>query len=182
MSYHPWWLRGSARSSRLAGALLAVAMLVVAWSAGMRYAAASSPAIQACAQKQQGNLRMVGSPDQCRPSEIPVSWDVQGVPGPSGPPGAPGVSGWERVEGPLIIVTNTTPGFFATGTSVATCSPGKRVLGGGYAYGGCSNPSIPSVVPQSYPDAAGTSWVAALMVPFGAPPCGFVAYAICANV
>jgi len=43
--------------------------------------------IHACAHKNSGDLRVVEEPADCRPSEVPMSWSVEGPPGPPGQPG-----------------------------------------------------------------------------------------------
>lgn len=55
---------------------------------GMAWADAEEPAIiTACAHQQTGVLRMVETSGECRPSEVELSWSVEGPPGPQGPPG-----------------------------------------------------------------------------------------------
>jgi hypothetical protein len=49
--------------------------------------------VEACYQKQNGDLRAVGDVGECRPSERPLEWNVQGLPGPQGEPGAQGERG-----------------------------------------------------------------------------------------
>jgi hypothetical protein len=40
--------------------------------------------IHACAKQQGGDLRLVSDPEDCLPSEVAVSWSIQGPQGPSG--------------------------------------------------------------------------------------------------
>ena len=47
--------------------------------------------------------------------------------GPAGPTGASAISGWERVAGTTSATDSNEPKG-----STANCSPGKKVLGGGY--------------------------------------------------
>jgi hypothetical protein len=52
--------------------------------------------VEACYQKQTGELRAVSDVGECRPSERPLEWNVQGSPGPQGergPQGEPGPAG-----------------------------------------------------------------------------------------
>jgi hypothetical protein len=49
--------------------------------------------VDACYQKQNGQLRAVGDVEECRPSEGALEWNVQGPPGPQGEPGAQGERG-----------------------------------------------------------------------------------------
>ena len=57
---------------------------VLAWPSGSW---AEEVTIYACAQKNSGELRIVDGPDDCRKSEVSVSWNQEGPPGPPGPPG-----------------------------------------------------------------------------------------------
>ena len=62
--------------------------------------------ISACAQKNNGQLRLVQSAGECRNSEIAVQWNGAGVQGPqgatgaTGPQGPPGRAGSNRRAGP----------------------------------------------------------------------------------
>jgi len=56
--------------------------------------------ITACAQKNNGQLRLVQSAGECRPSEIAVQWNGAGVPGPQGATGATGPQGPAGAQGP----------------------------------------------------------------------------------
>ena len=55
--------------------------------------------IQGCYKKKNGQLRIVNAPSDCKPSEVPVAWNIagetglngeQGPQGPEGPQGPPG--------------------------------------------------------------------------------------------
>ena len=79
--------------------VLATAILWLA--AGPGYASDRKPdpapvpadgVLRACADKH-GDLRLVESHDECRRSETPVFWSVQGPQGPQGVPGIPGQPG-----------------------------------------------------------------------------------------
>jgi hypothetical protein len=77
---------------------LLVGLAVLAGTASLTALATSNGAgesavIQACSAKGSGLLRVVSSPSKCRKHEIPISWTVQGPPGPAGPAGAPGPKG-----------------------------------------------------------------------------------------
>jgi hypothetical protein len=79
------------RTLRLTSAVataVAFALLVLAgWSA---YAVASgSNTIHACASKPSGALRLS---TKCEKNEQPVSWNIQGPPGPLGPSSASSLS------------------------------------------------------------------------------------------
>ncbi len=95
----------------------------------------------------------------------------QGAPGPQGPPGPQGVAGPQGTQGPQgssgspgpqgspgplgpagvsgyeIINTHGNLPMNGTASVVATCSSGKRVMGGGYVV-----PSAADTVPLSRPD------------------------------
>src|SRR5437588_7765841 len=51
---------------------------------------ASAQTVNACYQKNDGQLRRVNAPADCRPSEIPVNWNMQGPAGPKGDKGDKG--------------------------------------------------------------------------------------------
>ena len=53
--------------------------------------------IHACYQKSSGQLRRVGDPIECRPSEVALSWNLKGEKGDAGEKGAKGEKG-ERGE------------------------------------------------------------------------------------
>jgi hypothetical protein len=77
--------------------------------------------IHGCYKKANGQLRLI-DPDlsRCRPSERPISWNQ------SGPAAPAGIAGYEE---------KTHQVFVAAGTFVNVsvhCSPGKKVLGGGF--------------------------------------------------
>lgn len=55
--------------------------------------------IYACYQKENGQLRRVGGPGQCKPSEVQLSWNMSGVPGPQGPQGPQGQAGPQGPQG-----------------------------------------------------------------------------------
>jgi YVTN family beta-propeller protein len=57
--------------------------------------------IYGCYQKIEGQLRRVGAPGQCKPSEIELRWNVAGIPGPQGATGQQGAAG-QSVTGILI--------------------------------------------------------------------------------
>jgi hypothetical protein len=133
-----------------AGALAATAIAGgVAWAT----IPGADGVIHGCYQKEEGILRVVDDADPtCRPSEVAISWSQtgpQGVPGPQGPAGptgpqgpqgekgekgekgddgANGVSGWERKTSSILVPNGSNNLFLAD----ASCSSGKRPLGGGY--------------------------------------------------
>src|SRR5205807_5713648 len=56
--------------------------------------------IYACYQKTTGDLRKVSGPGQCKNTEIQISWNTAGVPGPQGPKGDKGDKGDTGSQGP----------------------------------------------------------------------------------
>jgi hypothetical protein len=63
--------------------------------------------IYGCYKKQNGQLRIVNNPSDCRPSEVAISWNLigpkgdkgdTGLQGPEGPPGPPGASKGPKVN------------------------------------------------------------------------------------
>jgi hypothetical protein len=61
--------------------------------------AAPSSLTHACVARD-GSVRLVLAPDQCRPNETAMQWNVVGPQGPQGPPGLPGPSGATGATGP----------------------------------------------------------------------------------
>jgi cysteine-rich repeat protein len=76
---------------------------------------AQDQVIYGCYKKQNGQLRIVNNPNDCRPSEVAISWNLvgpkgdkgdpgpqgpQGEIGPQGPPGPQGEQGPQGTEGP----------------------------------------------------------------------------------
>jgi hypothetical protein len=83
-------------SSLLAGILIIAAI-------GLGVAAAqtsgNSNVIYACYQKNDGQLRRVNGPADCKPSEISLNWTVSGIQGPKGDKGDPGPMGPQGPKG-----------------------------------------------------------------------------------
>jgi hypothetical protein len=84
-------------SSFVAGILMIAAI-------GLGVAAAQTPGnnnvIYACYQKNDGQLRRVNGPADCKPSEISLNWTISGMQGPKGDKGDPGVQGIQGIQGP----------------------------------------------------------------------------------
>ncbi len=110
-------------SDRRGARLVVLAIVVVVAAAGIQYAMASNSGstIQACMQKQEGMLRVVSDASQCRPSEIPISWNVQGPAGPQGPQGPVGLQGPVGPQGPI----GPSDGFFHSSGLLTTQALGK---------------------------------------------------------
>ena len=73
----------------------AAALLAVAAVAGAAIPDLDDGEIHACYQKNNGQLRVIDAEagDGCRPSELALVWNQEGVQGPSGPAGPSGPSG-----------------------------------------------------------------------------------------
>jgi hypothetical protein len=81
----------------LVAVAVGAALLVVG---GVAYATISSSAVlNACAQKNNGQLRLVSSASDCRPSEYAVAWNQEGPQGPQGLPGQDGEDGEDGQAG-----------------------------------------------------------------------------------
>ena len=102
----------SGRVPRRAVPLLALAVLLTAATVGSGALAAESDAtVQACKHKVTGRLRAVDTTDACRTSELPISWNREGQPGPQGPAGPPGPKG---DPGPGLTKLNGLDGLACT--------------------------------------------------------------------
>jgi Lamin Tail Domain/Collagen triple helix repeat (20 copies) len=95
------------RSFRLRGRRLLVAGAAAAAIGGGALVAAAasrdattSSVINACAKKQNGQLRVVADTAKCRHSENPISWNARGATGARGPTGAQGPAGATGAAGP----------------------------------------------------------------------------------
>jgi hypothetical protein len=76
--------------------------------------ASSAPAqvIHACVKDHHGYIRIVNDPNDCRSYESPISWNVQGPPGPAGPTGPMGEPGPAQDIGEVVrIEIPATTGF-----------------------------------------------------------------------
>lgn len=105
------------------GAVLGGAVgLLLAGGVAYAVTSGSGQAITACAHRNSGALRVVGSADQCRENERVVQWNTRG---PAGPRGLPGVSGIET------LVEQSERDASDVKAINASCPPGKTVLGGG---------------------------------------------------
>jgi hypothetical protein len=90
----------------------------VAWATGIRGA---DGVINDCYQKNQGQLRVIDpATDTCRPSEVAITWNQQGVRGEKGEKGEPGAPRHDGVDG-----------RDGTGVSVEQEGPGPNCAAGG---------------------------------------------------
>jgi hypothetical protein len=135
----------------------------------------SSPAIgqnviNACYQKNNGQLRIVPAGQACRPSEIPISWNIQG------PAGT--INGLQRVDFSTHDDTTSPKHVFAN------CPTGTVVVGGGAEIFIQGQVSGPIALKKSYPSKALNGWAADAedMVTTSPSLSWFLtAYAICAK-
>lgn len=73
---------------------------------------ASAQVINACVNNVTGFVRIVSDPNDCRPPDSPISWNVQGPAGPMGEPGAMGEPGKGLDVGEVVrIELPATSGF-----------------------------------------------------------------------
>jgi len=115
-----------------------------------------------CYQKNNGQLRIVTSASQCRPSEVAISWNKLGPQGPAGPVGPAGPAGPagpigpEGPQGPAgsagVVATSTFSGsigiidvgaewVFAGATVNVTTTATQRITGAAQAPLGTSSTS-----------------------------------------
>jgi hypothetical protein len=83
--------------------------------------------IQSCVDND-GRPRIVATATACHRDQHPLNWNKIGSAGPQGPPGTPGVSGYERV---VVTTSNEQLGAFGETIRTVSCTPGKKVVGGG---------------------------------------------------
>lgn len=93
---------------------------------GVGFAIASIPdasgVFHACYKKNQGQLRLVESASNCRPSEKATSWSQTGPPGPPGTPGTPGSSFLAGSSGGQLSTGNNGSGCGGL-IGVGSCAP-----------------------------------------------------------
>ena len=80
--------------------LVAGLVLCVALTAGLGYAADTTPTINACKTKVLGYVRVVSASAKCRKNESALSWNAVGPKGDAGPPGPAGAAGPAGPAGP----------------------------------------------------------------------------------
>ncbi len=98
-----------------------------------------------------------------------------GEPGPKGDkgdPGSPGISGWERLTR-SVTLTEPTHGIFGL-----FCSPGKKVLSGGFQPPD-NRPDL--TLTGTFPNSDGDAWGVTIIYD-GTTEVTFAIFAICANV
>jgi hypothetical protein len=158
--------------------------IVVAVPGAAAWASATedrAPTIHACVDRQNGQLRIVSPGEPCRRHESALEWNsqgdtgpagAQGEMGPAGAAGAPGISGWEQKTAFGIVA----PG--ATGSALVRCSPGKQVIGGGFASPG-TGISVLESHPASVTGGLNPGWIVWARNA-GAADTTLTVYALCA--
>jgi hypothetical protein len=130
--------------------------------------ALGQPVINACYQKKQGQLRIVPAGEHCRPSEVPISWNIQGPAG--------GIKGLERVDFSTHDDTTSPKHVFAK------CPTGKVVVGGGAQVFVQGQVAGPIALKKSYPSQALDGWAASAEDMASTNLSWFLtAYALCAT-
>lgn len=84
-------------------------VVVVAGTATLVGANQRRAPIEACAQKENGQLRVVADSAACHPSETALEWNAEGPPGPAGPQGLQGPPGPVGPTGPPGATGATGP-------------------------------------------------------------------------
>jgi hypothetical protein len=104
--------------------------------------------INGCYQKNNGQLRIVKTADECRPSELFIQWNEVGPAGPKGPPGpqgAQGPAGPTGRQGPAGPSGGVPSGYSILGET-STAPPG-------YTYTGKTIPNDTWATKASMPTA-----------------------------
>jgi hypothetical protein len=144
--------------------LIVAAIAALGIAAGVAYAAIpdSAGVIRGCYDKN-GGLRVIdpSTGSACKNSETALDWSQtgpQGMPGQdgtNGTNGTNGVSGWELKKADFPLPSEGD-GYSGTAQSdEVSCSPGKKILGGGITTDSWVN----SIVRYSGPNASGTKWM-----------------------
>jgi hypothetical protein len=127
----------------------------VAWATGtIASVAGADGRIEGCYQKQNGQLRVLRGGQDCRPSELAISWNELGVAGPRGATGPQGPAGPAGADG-------------ATGPAGPTGAAGTDGQAGPTGATGATGPTGADGIPGSDgktgpPGATGPSSIAAL--------------------
>lgn len=79
---------------------------------------ASAEVVIACKHKTNGKLRMIDDAVLCTKSEVAISWNTVGVPGPEGPQGADGTDGPQGPAGPAGPGVKTVAGIVSGSTGL----------------------------------------------------------------
>ena len=110
--------------------------------APVRVSAQSTPAVlYGCYVPASGTVYRIkadGLPAECRSkNHVQFTWSLQGPPGPQGPAGPAGIQGVAGPSGPIagrvIVSASGSAQPNQSGTAVALCPAGTKVLGGGFS-------------------------------------------------
>jgi hypothetical protein len=133
--------------------------------------------IFACARKHDGRLRLVARARDCRPSEVPISWNVQGPQGISGQPGLPGPQGVPGPQGPAgpqgiqglpgasgisdyeVVMQETALDSLNFRQLIVPCPAGKRALGAGWSVLDPTSAILNGQATAFIPAFDGSSWL-----------------------
>jgi type VI secretion system secreted protein Hcp len=114
---------------RIAIATTLVAVIVAAASTYAWARTQDASTLRACAQKEDGSLRLVADGVACKKNEIAVSWNVVGPVGPAGATGAAGAAGpagrdgRDGLQGPQGVAGPQGPAGAAGSGGGAAASP-----------------------------------------------------------
>ena len=164
-------------------------LVVTVFIVGVAYANSNGEEIHAC-YNPAGQIRIVGSADDCKSQETPLTWNIvgpQGLPGPQGPKGEQGEKGDQGDQGPagpagvsgyeVVSKDFQITSYVFSGDYSVDCPSGKVVLGGG-AKGIPQSSSNPFVLRGSWPNGDSGWSVKIFDYGFG----NLTVYAICADV
>lgn len=169
------------------GALAGVGLAVVFSFVPTRVAAQGTPTVlYGCYVPTSGTVYRIkadGLQTDCRSkNHVEFTWSLQGpqgAQGPVGPPGPQGVAGPSGpVSGRVIVQALASAQPNQAESAIATCPPGKKVLGGGF-----SGPIASVIVNQNHPEFSGgtdTGW-RVVFTNTSQFVSSITAYAICAN-
>jgi hypothetical protein len=156
--------------------LAIVAALLV--GGGIAYASIPGPdgVIHGCRKNTDGSLRVIDSTATCPNGWTALNWSQ------TGPQGPPGISGYE-----VVTVTESFADV-STGTAIAMCPAGKRVIGGGGGTGHVADGGNTDYYAQlsesrpMYPPNVDGWYVLVRRDDNSVSTFDLVAFAICANV
>jgi len=145
------------RSGRwLALIVTLVAITSIVWSPAAR----AGSTVQACYQKDTGQLRVSPS-GQCKSNEVALTWAMQGPKGDKGEkgdtgnPGPPGVRGVERVD-----FSSSADAGPLEKKAFAQCPTGKKVISGGAKIFIAGDATLPVMLKASFPSDTLDGWAA----------------------
>jgi hypothetical protein len=112
--------------------VMAGALAVMAVGAVQAAIPGPNGVINACYDKQSGQVRIVDPtsnlPKPCGPKELPLAWNAQGA---AGHDGADGTDGTDGVSGYERVMERSDLDSTYDKTTWALCPEGKKVIGGG---------------------------------------------------